>query len=190
MLDVMIIVMHGRVLTTGILVMIWRFYPVITFAGMKMARCLGCRYMYDNICIGFNGDYNMHFIYSGETRFVNNILSKQNFYIVMYMRYQGSVLSPIRHLLHLKLLIHVVRWKLRMSMYSCQILGFIWFRSQFLIFMYLGCPMSLFKKFHGCHHALVNHYWKFLQKNEHRYVLFLSYSQSASFHIHGLLTGV
>ena len=38
MLDVMILVMHDRLLMTGILVMICRLYPEITFAEMEMAR--------------------------------------------------------------------------------------------------------------------------------------------------------
>ena len=98
MLDVMILVMHDRLLMTGILVMICRLYPEITFAEMEMARWLGCRYTYDDICIGFHGDYTIHFISSGETRFLDNILSKHASYIDIYMRYQGSVLWPKKNI--------------------------------------------------------------------------------------------
>jgi hypothetical protein len=52
--------------------------------------------MYDSMCISLHGDYSIHFISSGEMRFVNNILSKQASYIDIYMRYQGSVLWPIK----------------------------------------------------------------------------------------------
>ena len=59
--------------------------------GMNMTQCLDCWYMYNDICIGFHSDYNIHFISFGEPRFVNNILSKQASYIDIYTRCQDSL---------------------------------------------------------------------------------------------------